>query len=378
VRPSGPSAARNAPGRRGEQGGAIPVVAVRAYRGNIGVYFTGLGTVTPLNTVTVRSRVDGQLLNVHYREGDMVRQGDLLVEIDPRPYQAALTQAQGTLARDQAALENARIDLARYQVLVPQRAAPEQQLATQQAIVRQDEGNVKFDEGSVAAAQTNLAYTKITAPISGRVGLRLVDPGNIVHASDTNGLLVITQMDPISVIFTISEDQLPAVLARTRAGQVLRVDAYSRDMTAKLAQGTLTTVDNQIDQTTGTIRIRSTFANNNNGLFPNQFVNARLLVQEKRGVVLLPNAAIQRTSDYQFVFLVQPNSTVTIRKVTLGTTEGDITEITSGLDPDDVIVMTGVDKLQEGSRVEAQISGEAPPPGNGETAVGAGGKGARK
>ena len=351
------------------------MVAVRAYRGNIGVYFTGLGAVTPIYTVTVKSRVDGQLINVYYREGDFVHQGDLLVEIDPRPYEAALTQAQGQLLRDRATLENARIDLKRYQVLVPQKAAPEQTLATQQATVSQDEGNVKYDEGTVAAAQTNLEYTKITAPITGLVGLRLVDPGNIVHAADTNGLLVITQMDPISVIFTVSEDQLPAVLARQRARQTLEVDAYSRDMTKKLAQGTLTTIDNQIDQTTGTIRIRATFDNKNNGLFPNQFVNARLLVQEKRGVVLLPNAAIQRNSDYTYVFLVKPDSTVTMRRVTVGTTEDDKSEITSGLNAGDEVVMTGVDKLQEGSRVAAQISGDQAASGTASGAASAAGSG---
>ena len=358
-------------GRGGGQAPAIPVVAVRAYRGNIGVYFTGLGAVTPIYTVTVKARVDGELFNVYYKEGDFVHKGDLLVQIDPRPYEAALTQAQGQLLRDKAALENARIDLKRYQVLVPQRAVPEQTLATQQATVSQDEGNVKYDEGVVAAAETNLIYTKITAPITGLVGLRLVDPGNIVQTTDTNGLLVITQMDPISVIFTVSEDQLPAVLAKVRAKQTLEVDAYSRDMTKKLAQGTLTTIDNEIDQTTGTIRIRATFNNQNNELFPNQFVNARLLVQEKRGVVLVLNAAIQRNSDYTYVFLVKPDSTVTMRKVTVGTTEDDKSEITSGLNAGDEVVMTGVDKLQEGSRVAAQISGDQSGAASG-TAPGAG------
>jgi len=367
-------------GRGGGQGQATPVVAVRAYRGNIGVYFTGLGAVTPIYTVTVKSRVDGELINVYYREGDFVHKGDLLVEIDPRPYEAALTQAQGQLQRDKATLENARIDLKRYQVLVPQKAAPEQTLATQQATVSQDEGNVKYDEGTVAAAQTNLAYTKITAPITGLVGLRLVDPGNIVHAADTNGLLVITQMDPISVIFTVSEDQLPAVLSRQRAKQTLEVDAYSRDMTKKLSQGTLTTIDNQIDQTTGTVRIRATFDNKNNGLFPNQFVNARLLVQEKRGVVLLSNAAIQRNSDSTYVFLIKPDSTVTMRKVTVGTTEDDKSEITSGLNAGDEVVMTGVDKRQGGGRVAGQIGGDQAASGTdaGTAGRGAGGKGGQK
>jgi len=356
--PAQSQAGRKGGGGSGDRAGPTPVVAVRARRGNIGVYFNGLGTVTPLNTVTVKSRVDGELVAVHYREGQVVHKGDLLVEIDPRPYQAALTQAEGQLLRDQAALENARVDLARYQTLVPQKAVPEQQLATQQALVHQDEGTIKVDQGLIDNARTNLEYTKITAPLTGLAGLRLVDQGNIVHASDTNGLVVITQIDPISVLFTVAEDQLPAVLKKLRAGQTLRVDAYDRDMTQKLAQGTLTTVDNQIDPTTGTDRIRATFDNHNNALFPNQFVNARLLVEEHRGVVLLPTAAIQRNSDSTFVYLVKPDSTVTIRQVTVGATEGEASEITSGLNPGDVTVMSGADRLVEGSPVHAQVTDE--------------------
>src|SRR6185295_2676614 len=228
-----------------------------ARTGDIGVFYTGLGVVTPLATVTVRSRVDGQLVNVRYREGDTVHKGDLLVEIDDGPYQAALTQAEGQLIRDEATLENARIDLARYQQLVPLKAVPEQQLATQQATVHQSEGVVKFDQGQIESARVNLAYTRITAPVGGRVGLRLVDPGNIVHAADANGLVVITQMDPISVIFTISEDQLPVVLGKMAARQTLEVDAYDRAARTKLAQGTLSTLDNQVDQATGTLKLRA-------------------------------------------------------------------------------------------------------------------------
>jgi multidrug efflux system membrane fusion protein len=321
------------------------------------VYFTGLGAVTPIYTDVIRSRVDGQLMNVFYREGEMVHQGDLLVTIDPRPYEAALTQAQGQLARDQALLANARIDLTRYQTLAPQKAIPEQQLATQRATVAQYEGIVKNDQGVVDAAQVNLDYCKIPAPITGLVGLRLVDPGNIVQASDSNGMLVITQMDPISVIFTIAEDQLPAVLAKMRAGQKLEVDAYDRDLKTKLSQGTLSTIDNQIDQTTGTVRMRATFDNKNTSLFPNQFVNARVLVQEKRGVLLLPSAAIQRNSNTTFVYLVQPNSTVTIQNIQTGVTEGDNTEISSGLKAADVVVLTGADRLQPGGKVTVQFPG---------------------
>jgi multidrug efflux system membrane fusion protein len=338
----------------------IPVVAATSHKGDIGVYYSGLGAVTPLATVTVKSRVDGQLMSVRYREGDTVHQGDLLVEIDDGPYRAALTQAEGELMKDQAALENARIDLVRYQQLVPQKAIPEQQLATQQATVHQDEGVVKLDEGQIESAKVNLAYCKIAAPATGRIGLRLVDPGNIVQTADTNGLLVITQMDPISAIFTISEDQLQVVLKKMAAGQTLEVDAYSRDAKTKLAQGSLTTLDNQIDPATGTLKLRATFENPKGTLFPNQFVNARLLVEEKRGVTLVPTAAVQRNSQATYVYVVKADSTVTVRPIAIGTTEGDDSEVTSGLAPGEVVVMTGVDKLEEGTKVNAQIPTASP------------------
>jgi len=339
----------------------IPVVAATSRKGDIGVYYSGLGAITPLATVTVRTRVDGQLMSVRYREGDTVHRGDLLVEIDDGPYQAALTQAEGELIRDQAALENARIDLVRYQQLVPQKAIPEQQLATQQATVHQDEGVVKLDEGQIKSAQVNLAYCKIAAPVTGRIGLRLVDSGNIVQAADTNGLVIITQMDPISAIFTISEDQLQVVLKKMAAGQTLEVDAYDRAAKTKLAQGSLTTLDNQIDPTTGTLKLRATFANAKGTLFPNQFINARLLVQEKHGVTLAPTAAVQHNSQATYVYVVKADSTVTVRPITIGTTEGDDSEVTSGLTPGEVLVMTGVDKLQEGTRVTAQIPSVSSP-----------------
>jgi len=354
---------------------AIPVVATRARRGNIGIYFTGLGAVTPLNTVTVRTRVDGELMQVTYREGDTVKKGDLLAQVDPRPFQVALDQAQAQLARDQATFQNARTDLARYQSLIPQHAVPEQQVATQQATVAQQGGAVKVDEAQVANAELNLIYTRITAPLTGRVGLRLVDPGNMVHASDTNGLVVITQMQPISVIFTIAEDQLSRVLRSHFGGRGMRVDAEDREMRTRIFSGTLSTIDNEIDQTTGTVRIRAIFDNRDNRLFPNQFVNARLLVEERQHVVLLPSAAIQRSSNQAYVYLVKPDSTVTIRNVTIGATEADDSEITAGLAEGDVVVLTGVDKLVEGSHVNPQFAnqdgtgaaGQSQPAGTGPT-----------
>lgn len=346
-------------GKKGGAGLAVPVMAAKAAKGKIGVYLNGLGSVTPIYTVTVRSRVDGQLMKVLYKEGDLVHEGDLLVEIDPRPYQVQLEQADAQLARDQAILENARLDLKRYETLLPQNAVPEQTLATQKSTVAQSEASLKTDQAQIDAAKLNLVYCHITAPISGRIGLRLLDPGNIVHASDTTGLLVITQIQPISVIFTIAEDQLPAVLKKTRAGRLLRVDAYDREMKKKIAQGTLSTLDNQIDQTTGTLRLRATFPNADNALFPNQFVNARLLVEEKHGVTLVPTAVVQRNSQVTYVYRVGPQSTVNVRTVTVGATEGDQTEIASGLSPGDVVVMSGVDKLQEGSKVNVHFANDA-------------------
>ena len=346
-------------GDRSKGAGVIPVVATRVRKGDIGVYLSGLGSVTPIYTVSVRSRVDGQLMKVLYHEGDLVHQGDLLVEIDSRPYEVQLTQAEGQLMKDQALLDNSRIDLARYQTLLTQRAVPEQQLATQKALVAQYEGAIKTDQGQIDSAKLNIVYCHIAAPIAGRIGLRLMDPGNIVHASDTNALLVITQVQPISVIFPLAEDRLPTVLEKTRSGQRLKVEVYDRDSKVKLAEGSLTTIDNQIDQSTGTVKMRATFDNKDNALFPNQFVNVQLLVEEKHGVALLPTAALQlSTQRSYYVWAVKPDSTVTVRQVGVGTSQGDQSEITSGLSPGDVVVMTGVDKLLEGTKVAAQIEGD--------------------
>jgi len=334
------------------------VVAAKTRKGDIGVYYTGLGAVTPIYTVTIRSQISGYLMQVLYKEGQIVNKGDALAEIDPRPYQVMLEQAQAGLARDQATLENAKVDLKRYQVLTPLKAVPEQQLATQEAMVKQDHAIVQTDQAQIDNAKLDLVYCHITAPIAGRVGLRLIDPGNYVTANDATGLVVITQIEPISVIFPLSEDQLPAILAKMHAGARLKVEAYDREMKTKIAQGWLSTIDNQIDPTTGTVKLRANFDNQDGSLFPNQFVNVRLLVEEKQGVTLMPTAAVQRNSQTTYVFLVKPDSTVTVRPITIGTTEGDDAEISSGLSPGDVIVMTGVDKLQEGSKVRVQMYGE--------------------
>ena len=338
--------------------GAVPVVAATASKGDIGVYFTGLGAVTPIYTVTVKSQIAGYLMEVLYKEGQIVHKGDLLAQVDPRPYQVMLEQAEAGLARDMAALENAKVDLKRYQTLVPLHAVPEQQLATQDALVKSDEGIVKTDQAQIDSAKLDLVYCHIIAPITGRVGLRLVDPGNFVTPADSTGLVVITQIEPISVIFTLPEDQLPAVMQRMRAGARLRVDAYDREMKTKIAQGWLETIDNQIDPTTGTVKLRANFDNRDGALFPNQFVNAKLLVEEKAGVTLIPTAGVQRNSQRTYIFLVKPDSTVTVRTITIGTTEGDESEITSGLAPGDVVVMTGVDRLQEGTKVRFQKTKE--------------------
>lgn len=355
-----PAAAGSAPPKGGKKGGSgvVPVVAVKAFKGNIGVYINGLGNVTPIYTDMVKSRVDGELMSVHFKEGDVVHKGDLLLEIDPRPYQVALEQAEGQLARDQAILANAKVDLDRYANLLKQNAVNEQQWATQKALVNQTEGVVKTDQGVIDADRLNLVYCHITAPITGRVGLRLVDPGNIVHASDTNPMLVITQVQPISAIFTVAEDDLGRILRKMAAGQHLAVDAYDRGGNTKIGVGALETVDNQIDPSTGTLRLRATFDNANGQLFPNQFVNLRLLLEEKTGVVLINNAVIQRYRNV-FVWVVKEDHTVVSQPVSLGVSEGDYTEVTSGLKAGDVVVMTGVDKLAEGTPVSVAMADEA-------------------
>jgi membrane fusion protein, multidrug efflux system len=337
-------------------GRGVPVVAVSARLGDMGVYLTGLGTATALNTVTVRSRVDGQLINVGFREGQRVQQGDLLAEIDPRPFQVQLTQAEGQAAKDEATLKNTQLDLARDQDLYTKGIIPKQMLDTQMSLVNQAEGALKSDRGQVDSARLSLVYTRITAPITGRVGLRLVDVGNIVHATDQNGLVVITQLDPIAVVFTIAEDSVPEVMSRSGGGRGLAVDAYDRDITKKLASGTLLTVDNQIDQTTGTVKLKAEFPNKDSALFPNQLVNARLRLDTLRSAVMVPSAAIQRSPQATFVYAVKPDKTVEMRKVEIERVDGDQTAVRSGLADGDLVVIDGVDKLQEGTHVVVQTT----------------------
>jgi multidrug efflux system membrane fusion protein len=344
----------------------VPVVATAARQGDLGIYLTGLGTVTAFNTVAVRTRVDGQLVKVAFQEGQWVRQGDLLAEIDPRPFQVQLTQAEGQMARDQALLKNAKIDLARYTILLAEDSIPKQQLDTQVALVNQYEGTVKSDQGQIDSAKLQLVYSRITAPISGRIGLRLVDQGNMVHATDPNGLALITQLQPIAVLFTIPAVHLPAVFAKMRSGQPLVVDLYNRDLQRKLATGTLLAIDNQIDPNTGTLRCKAVFPNEDNALFPNQFVNAWLLVDIKQGVIIVPTAAIQRSPQATFVYVVTDDSTVEARNVVVGPVEGDEASVDSGLSPGEVVVAEGVDKLQHGTKVAVHMAGVRTAMGNGQ------------
>ena len=346
TRPSSPAATA-----RFAANGPTPVVTAAAQQGSINITVDALGTVTPVATVTVRTQISGQLTRVLFQEGQTVAKGDLLAEVDSRPYELALGQAQGQLQRDQALLKNAELDLSRYRKLVAEDSIPHQQLDTQEALVRQYQGTVTTDQAQVDNARLNIAYCHIVAPINGRVGLRQVDQGNYVQTNDTNGLVVITQMDPITVVFTVAEDQLPAIMKRLQAGATLPVAAYDRTRTVKLATGQLATVDNQIDTSTGTVKLRAQFDNKDLSLFPNQFVNALLTVDALQNATVIPSAAVQRGSPGTFVYVVKPDDSVAVQAIKLGPSDGERVAVQSGLAPGDQVVVDGADKLRDGAKV---------------------------
>jgi multidrug efflux system membrane fusion protein len=340
--------------RKGFGGEAAPVVVVAARKGNLPVYLTGLGTVTAYYTVTLHSRVDGEIMQVYFKEGQFVNKGDALADIDSRPYQVMLEQAEGQLAKDQATLKDAELDFNRYTVLVNEGVIARQQLDTQTATMDSTKGAIKTDQAAIDTAKLDLTYCHITAPISGRIGLRLVDPGNIAHAADTNGLVVITQLQPIAVIFTLPQDQLPEVYKELRAMNRLPVDAFDRDDVTKITTGYLQTMDNQIDTTTGTYKLKAVFDNEKNELFPNQFVNIHLLVNTQKNVTIIPATAVQRGPDGTYVYVVNGGDTVKVRSVKVGMTQGNNISIASGLKPGEEVVTDGLDKLTDGSKIEAR------------------------
>ncbi|MBN9080469.1 MAG: MdtA/MuxA family multidrug efflux RND transporter periplasmic adaptor subunit [Rhizobiales bacterium] len=344
--------------RRGAPPASVGVAAIST--GSIDIALDALGTVTSLATITVRTQISGQLVQVAFTEGQEVKKGDLLAQIDPRPYEAALAQAKGQLTRDQAMLQGAQVDLKRYQQLAAQNAVQRQTLDTQVALVAQYQGTVEADQASVKAAEVNLVFTRIVSPVDGRAGLRLIDQGNYVTPTDTNGIVVITQLQPISVLFTVPEDQLPAIRQRLASGATLPVTAFDRTGNSKLADGKLSTFDSAIDTTTGTIKLRGMFDNANHGLYPNQFVNVELLVERRDNVVIAPTPAIQRGSPGTFVYVVNADSTVSVRKVTLGTTNGERVEIRDGLKAGEAVVVDGIDRLRDGAHINVHRDANAP------------------
>jgi RND family efflux transporter, MFP subunit len=343
----------------------LPVVAVAARKADMDVNLRGLGTVIPVNTVTVRSQVSGQLLQVHFKEGQIVEAGTLLAEIDPRPFEVQLMQAEGQLARDEALLRNAESDLVRYKLLLSQDSIADQQVTTQASLVQQYKGAIKIDQGQIANAKLQLTYSRVIAPISGRIGLRLVDQGNMIQSNDVNGMAVITQLQPVTVVFSVPQDNLPAIMKRLRTGEVLPVDAYSQDGKAILAKGTLLAVDNQIDTTTGTVKLKAKFDNKNNGLFANQFVNVVMKVDILSGATVMPTAAIQRGSIGTFAYVVKEDKSVDVRPLQLGPTEGENVAVLSGLAPGEIVVVVGGDKLREGTKVAIVTNGAAGTPAQG-------------
>jgi membrane fusion protein, multidrug efflux system len=361
-----PSPTAAAGATKGAPGGGprvTPVIAAAVTQGDIDVIVNGLGTVTPLRTVTVRTRVDGELVRVRFQEGELVKEGQLLAEIDPRAFQVQLQQAQGQLARDRALLENARLDLERYKTLFQQDSIAKQQVDTQASLVRQYEAAVTMDRSQIENAKLQLAYSRITAPISGRIGLRQVDPGNIVRSGDQNGLVVITQLQPVAVLFTVPQDLVPAVMKRLHSGEQITVEAWDREQKTRLAEGRLASADNQVDPQTGTVKLKAQFANDDGGLFPNQFVNARMKLDTLRDVVIVPSAAVQRGAQGMFVYVVKADKTVELRPVTLGPLDGQRQSISSGLRAGETVVTDGVDRLRPGAQVEvAAARPEAKPP----------------
>ena len=357
----GPGGAGGAGKGQGRQGGGaggfvVPVVVATAQRGDLPVYFNGLGTVTAFNTVTVRSRVDGQITKINFQEGQFVHQGQDLVDIDSRPFQVQLEQAEGQLAKDQAQLRDVQVNYERFQLLYKEGVIPKQQVDTQGAQVGQFEGSIKGDQGAIDSAKLQIVYSHVTAPISGRIGLRLVDVGNIVHATDSNGLLVITQLQPIAVIFSLPQDQLPQVASKLQRGEQLVVDAYDRDDTTKIESGKLLTIDNQIDTSTGTYKLKAVFNNDKNLLFANQFVNVHLLADVKRNLVIVPAPAIQRGPQGTYVYVVQNGNTAKIQTVTIAQSTADKVGLSAGVNPGDSIVVDGQDKLQDGSKISPNPS----------------------
>jgi len=340
------------PARAGAGFGAVPVTAEPARKADLNVRIVALGTVTPVNTVTVRSLVDGQLQKILFTEGQLVEAGAPLAEIDPRPFEVQKAQAEAMLARDQALLDNSRLDLDRFQTLLSQDSVAKQQVDTQAALVRQYEATVKLDQAQINTAALQLTYAHITAPVTGRVGLRLVDTGNLIHPSDANGIAVITQLHPITVLFSIPQDALPQVMKRFKTDEPMVVEAFDRDGRTLLATGKLVTVDNQIDPTTGTIKLRAEFSNTDETLFPNQFVNVQLIAEQIQGATVVPTAAIQRSTTATYVYVVADQKTASVRRVETGPSERGMIVVSKGLVSGDVVVVDGVDKLRDGSTVE--------------------------